>query len=336
MFLHLHIGATRSTVPRDKQRGVRDQDLMNANKRIREQRRMLAEKEREITRLKMRLAADGRKGGTSVPRSLSKGASEPADTGAPDFLIIGTQKGGTTAFYRLLTQHPLVQPATTKEVHYFDVHFAKGIDWYLSHFPVSTSRDGQKTLTGEASPYYLYHPHAARRAAQVVPGAKLITLLRNPVDRAYSDYNHKVREGRERLSFEEAVVAEEKRLAGEKEKMLADESYQSTNYRRYSYLSRGIYADQIEEWTSYFARDQMLALKSEDFFADPTGTLAACLEFLELPSWEPRDRDLVGNPDARHEGSYETMNSATRRRLEAHFEPHNRRLYNYLGKDFGW
>lgn len=336
LFLHLHAGATRGAVPRDMLRGLQDRDLKGANKRIREQSRMLAEKEREITRLKMRLAAGERPRRSSGAQASSQRASSLENTALPDFLVIGTQKGGTTLFYQLLTQHPQARPATTKEVHYFDVHFAKGIDWYASHFPASTGRDGQKVLAGEASPYYLYHPHAARRTAQALPDVRLIVLLRDPVDRAYSDYNHKVREGREPLGFEEAVAAEEKRLAGEREKMLADEGYQSVNYRRYSYLSRGIYADQIEEWNRYFARDQMLVFKSEDFFADPLRTLAASLEFLELPRWKPRNQDPASNLDARHEGSYETMNPEIRQRLEAYFEPHNRRLYDYLGTDFGW
>jgi hypothetical protein len=335
LFLNLSAGATRGAVPRDVQREPKNRDLRDANKRIRKQSRMLAEKEREITRLKMRLAAGEHSGRTAGVQGPSESAGDPQNTTLPDFLVIGTQKGGTTSFYRLLTRHPRVRAATTKEVHYFDVHFAKGIDWYASHFPAANDGAG-RTLTGEASPYYLYHPHAARRASQALPDVKLIALLRDPVDRAYSDYNHKRREGREPLSFEEAVAAEKDRIAGEREKMLADESYQSVNYRRYSYLSRGIYADQIEEWNRYFARDQMLVIKSEDFFSDPLSTLATSLSFLDLPRWEPPDQDLAGNPDVRHEGSYGTMDPKVRRRLEAHFEPHNRRLYDHLGTDFGW
>lgn len=284
----------------------------------------------------MRLVAGEGAEKSSKTEALDGNTSKLGTGGLPDFLIVGTQKGGTTLLYRLLTQHPFVRPAAKKEVHYFDVHFPEGVKWYMSHFPPPAWVNGQRTITGEASPYYLYHPHAARRAAQILPDVKLIALVRNPVDRAYSDYNHKAREGRELLGFQEAIEIEEKRLEGEREKMLADESYQSINYRRFSYLSRGVYVDQIEEWHRYFARDQLLILKSEDFFDDPVGTLTSTFEFLELPPWEPTTPYLPKNSEARHEGAYEDMNPSIRRRLEAYFEPHNRKLYDYLGTTFDW
>jgi hypothetical protein len=250
-------------------------------------------------------------------------------------LIIGAQKAGTTYLYHLLTQHPSVESATAKEVHYFDVHFGKGLDWYRSHFPRPEWRGGQKTMTGEASPYYLFHPHAARRAADAVPHARLIVLLRNPVDRAYSDYQHRYREGREPLkSFPEAIEAEDHRLRGERERMLAHEDYASPNYRKFSYLSRGVYVDQLKEWREYFDEDQFLVLKSEDFLGHPENTLASVHEFLGLP---PREAgDLDEEPEASHKGTYRGLNPAMRERLETYFEPHNQRLYEFLGVDFGW
>jgi hypothetical protein len=179
------------------------------------------------------------------------------------------------------------------------------------------SKNGRKILTGESSPYYIYHPHAAKRVAKVVPWAKLIALLRNPVDRAYSDYNHKFREAREHFSFEEAIEAEEDRLRGEKEKLLADEDYHSP---KYSYLSRGIYVDQLVEWDRYFDSDQLLVLKSEYFFENPQESYERVLRFPGLPHCET---EVSGE---RNEGEYDEMNSSTRQRLEAYFEQHNRRL----------
>jgi hypothetical protein len=249
----------------------------------------------------------------------------------PDFLIIGAQKCGTSSLYRLLCQHPYVEPAARKEVHFFDTQFDRGMSWYRSHFPSPAMREGRKVLTGESSPYYLYHPHAAVRAGEVVPQAKLIALLRNPVDRAYSHYHKRVKGKPEALRFEDAIEAEAQRLRGEREQMLADESYESLTYQTFSYLSRGIYVDQLMEWRRYFGQGQILVLKSEDFFAEPRETFGAVLEFLGLPAWEP---DTYGH---RNSGSYQQkMRSVTRRRLEGYFEPHNRRLYDYLGVDFGW
>ncbi|MEJ2557594.1 MAG: sulfotransferase domain-containing protein, partial [Anaerolineae bacterium] len=117
----------------------------------------------------------------------------------PDFLIIGAQKCGTDSLFRYLGGHPCIKLASSKEAHYFDLKFDKGINWYRSHFPLIPYKYSVKRLrkqdliTGEATPYYLFHPHAPGRAAAIVPHVKLIVLLRNPADRAYSHYNHEVK-----------------------------------------------------------------------------------------------------------------------------------------------
>ena len=253
----------------------------------------------------------------------------------PDFLIIGTEKGGTTFLYWTLSQHSYVEPATEKELHFFDTDrwFKKSVGWYRSQFPAPARRDGQSVITGEASPYYLFYPHSARRVAETIPQAKLIALLRNPVDRAYSAYNRQVRSRTESLDFEEALAEEEKRTAGELEKMFSDERYYSSNLRIYAYRSRGIYVDQLQRWHKYFAPDQLLVLKSEDLFADPIGTVESVQQFLNLPK---RDMSIPSSAEERNSRSYSPMAAATRQRLEQFFEPHNQRLYEYLGVDFGW
>jgi hypothetical protein len=266
---------------------------------------------------------------------MSSRIAEESGTGVlPDFIVIGAQKCGTSYLYRLLGQHPYVEPAHIKEVHYFDLFFDEGVDWYRSNFPLPVWKEGRRTITGEASPHYLYHPHAARRAAAVVPWAKLIVLLRNPVDRAYSNYNHQVRMGNETLSFDEAVEAEQVRLRGERDKMLSDERHVSLDHRRFSYLSRGVYVDQLQKWHKFFAKDQILVLKSEDLFDYTQDTLRSVLGFLHLPDWHPEPSKLSKSP--RKKGRYAPMHSASRQRLKDYFEPHNRRLYEYLGTDFGW
>ena len=266
-------------------------------------------------------------GGRPAPRA----AGESKKGTLPDFVIIGAKKSGTTSLYRLLIQHPHVEPAAAKELHFFDTLYEEGVEWYRQCFPPPRLKDGRQTVTGEATPYYLYHPHAARRMAEVVPQARLIALLRNPVDRAYSDYHHLVRSGREHLAFEEAIEAEEERLRGESEKMLEDEHYVSPNHQHFSYLARGLYADQLMRWSEFFDNEQMLVLKSEDFFKRPREGLKAVLDFLDLPEWEP---ESWGAPK---KGGYEgEIDPKTRRRLEEYFEPHNQKLYEYLGTDFGW
>ncbi len=235
----------------------------------------------------------------------------------PDFIIVGAQRCGTSSLYAYLAQHPLIAPAARKEVHYFDLNYAKGIEWYRSQFPPKTDPG---VLTGEASPYYLFHPLAGKRCAEAVPEAKIIVLLRDPADRAYSHYHHEVRKGREELSFEEALDCEEERLAGERERLIADPAYRSRAYQSYSYQARGVYADQLEVWIEGFGRERMLIVESERLFEDPAAEYPRVLEFLGLPLAAPAEYRRW------NAGSYEAMAPETRRRLESYFEPHMRRL----------
>ncbi len=148
----------------------------------------------------------------------------------PRFLIIGAQRSGTTSRYEYRLVHPRVAPAARKEIHCFDLRFDKGMDWYRAQFPDCAGG----LVTGEASPYYVFHPHVPERVRRHLPDVKLITLLRNPVDRAYSHYQHEVRLEREPLSFEEATEREGERLDGELDRMLEDESYYSLRHQHYS------------------------------------------------------------------------------------------------------
>ncbi|MBA3473382.1 MAG: sulfotransferase domain-containing protein [Rubrobacter sp.] len=224
----------------------------------------------------------------------------------PDFVIIGAGKCGTTSLYDLLTRHPHVERAALKEPHYFDYNFEKGIEWYRSQFPPSKWRNGRRTITGEATPY-LSHTPVPERMTEVVPQARLIVLLRNPVDRSYSYYHREIRHVRETRTFEEAVKASPE------------------------YLTGSIYVDQLLRWSEFFDEEQMLVLKSEDFFEREFDVLKLVLDFLGLPDWEPRASKI------RNKGRYEQeMAPATRKRLEEYFEPHNQRLYEHLGVDFGW
>lgn len=259
----------------------------------------------------------------------------------PDFLIIGTQRGGTTSLYNYLVEHPGIGAASIKEIHFFDTpHYKQGLAWYRGHFPSALQRyyvehnRKHRFITGEASPYYLFHRHTPQRVARLLPQIKLIVMLRNPVDRAYSHYYHEVAGGHENIaSFEEAIASEEERLAGEDEKMRTNPYYASYNHRRFAYLSRGKYIDQLQSWMELFSREQFLILKSEDFYANPAAVYQQTLNFLGLPDSEPGGRqDFQRYNDTKPPG----MAIETRQRLLAYFKPYNTRLYNYLDIDFGW
>ena len=270
-------------------------------------------------------------------RAAEEGQSgdEPGTGALPDFVIIGARKAGTTFLYNLLSRHPHVEPVAAKELHYFDnLIEEEDIEWYRRCFPKPRWKDGQKTITGEATPY-LAHSLAAERMARVVPQARLIALLRNPVDRAYSDYQHVAKRGRHQTqSFEEAI---RRRRRGRSTMKVGQSSGAGTAGfdERSKYLSRGIYADQLERWLRFFADEQLLVLKSEDLFGRTPDTFRVVREFLGLPAWEPPTWGEI--LEKRNKGAYrQEMDPDTRRRLEEFFEPHNRRLYELLGIDFGW
>jgi len=259
----------------------------------------------------------------------------------PDFLIIGAQKAGTTSLYEYLKEHPAMRESRRKEVHYFDktFNFKHGLNWYRSNFPLRDFKketvDGIVPITGEATPQYLFHPHAARRAHDVVPNAKIIVLLRNPIDRAYSHYNVRERRAKENLTFEQALAAEEQRLRPELERMLADEYYYSFAYQLFSYQWRGHYAEQLEKWFVYFPRNKFLILKSEDMFADPQRTFDEVLAFLGLPPHQLKQVEAF-NSASRLGAEYGGMKQETYQQLAEYFAPHNKKLYELLNRDFGW
>jgi len=165
----------------------------------------------------------------------------------PDFIIIGTQKGGTSSLFSYLRQHSQLKLSGVKEIHFFDSNYLKGTNWYKSHFPLKWVNFNKKT--GEASPYYLFHPHVAKRVYDQCPKAKLIVMLRNPADRAYSHYMMQNKRKLDPLpTFEESIKAEDVRLIEETQKLLNNPGYKSFNHQKFSYLARGKYYSQIKKW----------------------------------------------------------------------------------------
>jgi sulfotransferase family protein len=320
----------------EQTRKLREQaeKLRKALIRNKRQRKMARQRKLEISQLRNELrAVKERAEGTPNDLPAPQATGEPEMGALPDFVIIGAHKGGTTSLYHLLTQHPYVERAPVKELHFFDLpeRFEKGIEWYRRCFPPPRWKDGRRTITGEATPYYLYYPHVADRMAEVIPQARLIALLRNPVDRAYSHYYMRRRLGHETGTFEEAVEAEKAWLLHREKEPSEHERYSSASDDSSNLLARGIYVDQLLRWSRFFDAGQMLVLKSEDFFERPADIVKRVLDFLGLPEWEPPAWEI------RNKGNYEQkLDPATRRWLEEFFEPHNRRLYEYLGVDFGW
>ena len=255
----------------------------------------------------------------------------------PDFVIIGAAKAGTTSLYGWLSEHPFVAAASQKEVHFFDYNYCRGVDWYRKHFPPQRAREqfasehGRGFLTGEASPSYISHDWAPERLAQSLPEVKLLVVLRNPVDRAYSQFQMSRREREEPLeSFADAVAIEDERLGPERARTKADERYNSWPIGCWSYLMRSRYAEQLETWLTLFPREQFHFVTLEELSHDPQRALDSVHEFLGLPAHRYQDLKPL------HSATYDALPAKTRARLDEYFRPHNERLYELVGIDFGW
>ena len=255
----------------------------------------------------------------------------------PDFAIIGAIKAGTTSMYSFINAHPHVVPASKKEVEYFNNprNYMLGRMWYGRHFPSAlykhyiSKRSGRTAMSGEATPRYLDDTDTPGRMKRVLPDVRLITILRNPVDRAHSEYQMRIREQQESRSFEDAIKTERKMMCCEKEKTDTDPGF--LFYRRkYSYVERGRYADHLANWFEHYDRRQFLILTTDEMDADPQGVLGKTFEFLGLEPFH------ANGPKNLNVQSYERMNPDTRRMLVEYFRPHNERLYRLLGPGYAF
>ena len=272
----------------------------------------------------------------------------------PSFLVIGAQRAGTTTLFDQLLLHPdLHGPVggrgevtwADKEIHFFDERFLLGPTWYRSFFPLTLRRRWARTrggdvVAGEATPYYIFHPLVPERVAATIPDVRLIAVLRDPVERAYSHYQMMRRSKREDLSFEDALAAEADRLASESEVELeagttrfrigTGERRKHYHHRHHSYFARGLYAEQLERWLACFPREQLLVLAVEDLADRQAETLRRVLDFLGV-----RPLELHGDAVA-NQGSYAPMPSETRAELESRYAEPNARLVELLGRNFEW
>lgn len=251
----------------------------------------------------------------------------------PDFIIIGAQKSGTSSLYAYLGQHPQLLPSFKKEVHFFDGglsykkdNYKEGQAWYRAHFPIKDVGAPYKAF--EASPIYIFNPLAPRRIFDLIPEVKIIALLRNPTERAISHYFHIRRAGREPLSINEALRAEEKRLAS----VIEGKDYKSAIFRWHSYKSRGLYKEQIERFLEYFSWQQILILCSEEFFSEPDTTLRRVFEFVGVDTGfkvqDLKPENVASNRSEVDPDVYRYLNN--------YFLPHNQALYELVGKNYAW
>ena len=252
----------------------------------------------------------------------------------PNTYIVGAQRCGTTSLFRYLTQHRSVKgPALEKGVHYFDTNFGRGLDWYRSFFPTRRTVEASLRLNGsemrilEAAPYYLFHPAVPGRMAEVSPDARIVILVRDPVQRALSHHNHEVKRGFETEDFPTALKLEESRLEGELERMAADPTYVSFAHQHHSYVARGLYEDQVRRYLEFFPAESILIVRTIDLEHDPRGTVSDVLAFLDIP--------VMGGIDFPrfNARSYPSMDPGIERELRARFAESDAHLAERLGLD---
>ena len=254
----------------------------------------------------------------------------------PSFLICGGQRCGTTSLYRALAAHPAVLKAVPhKGVHYFDVSYDRGMGWYKGHFPMQRTaekirtRYGVEAQTFESSPYYMYHPQAAARIAADLPGAKLVVLVRDPVERAYSQHHHEVARGFEQeRNFGNAVALEAARLHRQEHKLATDPAYYSFAHQHHAYRARGEYARYLSVMAQHVGRERIHVVESERFFTEPEQIYDEVCAFLGLPT------DLGHPPFERHNARprKSDMDPGLRQELTEHFAPHDDALITWLGR----
>lgn len=244
----------------------------------------------------------------------------------PAFLVIGAQRAGTSSFYWNLVRHPRIRPALEKEVHFFDreENYGKGPAWYRGHFPW---RRGA-AITGEATPAYLYRTPVPGRVKELLPDVRLIVLLRNPVDRAYSNFQMSRRNGRDPETFERAIRRELDHVGGRR---ITAENLE--DYALLPYLQRGVYVEQLKNWFAHFERSRFRVIDSADFYAGPLAALRETAEsFLGLPRWGPRT--YWKHP--KESVPYPRLAPWLRAELTEFYRPYNEELFTLLGWSRRW
>lgn len=221
----------------------------------------------------------------------------------PNFFIVGAAKAGTSSLDRYLSQHPQIYIPPKKEAHYFSIpdfplRFTGPGDDGMNEFTIRDKETYTSLFTpaenhlavGESSVFYLYYPGTAERIYQEVPAAKIIIVLRNPVDRAFSAYMHLIRDERETLTFEASLEQEPARRNAHFEPM-------------WLYKALGLYASQVERYLATFGHQQVKVVLFEEFVRNPQATLEELFAFLQVDPFFEVDTSLrlneSGKPKSR-------------------------------------
>lgn len=202
----------------------------------------------------------------------------------PEFLVIGAQRAGTSSMFRYLGQHPQVRRPLRKEIDYFSANYGHPPSWYAAHFPVRAA-----ARSFDCTPQYFVHPLAAERCHALLPDAKLVVMVRDPVTRLVSQYSHMRGLGFEHLGLREALEAEEERSAPDLRAIDEDPGWNPRLFFRFGYLARSRYAEQIQRWLSVYPPSSLHVFDFDEFVTSPGSEWARLMHFLELDPWAPEE-----------------------------------------------
>jgi len=253
----------------------------------------------------------------------------------PDFLIIGAQKSATTSLLSYIGCHSRVRLGDKKTAHFFDLNFHKGAGWYASHFPrirpwllpaiLSGEPADRNWLTGESCPSYMFLPEVPQRVFQLLPDVKLIVILRNPVDRLISQYQHERRKKRAGEDFEEYIAPS----------LAVDwpPKGDTQSLRQRCAVPRGFYADQLRHWQTFFPTHQFLVLSFDDLVKNSATTLNSVFEFLGLEAQEIDTSQVLNSSTGSRPPA---VSPELRSQLETLYRQKNKDLAELIGqKHFG-
>ena len=239
----------------------------------------------------------------------------------PDFLIIGGVRCGTTSLYYNICQHPSVLPAAYDEIGFFDDNFHLGLNWYRSMFPTKNTmnkvrRQTGKAVTGEDTPFYIWNRDAMKRIKELLPEIKLIVILRNPVNRTYSNYHLGCRDNIENRSFSQAVEDDIELINKKKEK---GETLSNLDFKK-TYIGKSLYFEQLEQWFKIFDAKQIHVIFTEDLRDNPENTMKSVYDFLGLDDFS------LETYEKQKMFEYDNMDEEIRERLTTYFKSHNEQL----------
>jgi len=253
----------------------------------------------------------------------------------PDFLVIGAKRCGTTSLYQHLSEHPCISRSPHDNIGFFNENYHLGINWYKSLFPTvfykkKMESKNKQCLFFDVTSTYMEEELTAKNVYEVNPNQKIIVILRNPVDRAYSHYHVNVKEKSEKRSFEDAVFEEMNRIKSERIIQNKNKNLRVFTPNNIHYLKKGFYALQLKSWFKIFPREQILVLSTEEFQEDQNLIYKKIFDFLNIPNMK------IKNTEKMEKGNYIPMKDETRKLLLDYFRQYNYELFELINNEFDW